>query len=393
MGVALRIVVISHEFPPYFFGGGGTYALDLARALLRRGHDVIVVAGRATRPVWQSDDALPVLRLNVPDFKPRHLWFQLMNRDEIIRVARTADVVHALPVSASLLVERIVSDLGKVVVATVDGSFRAMLRATLNLPFPQAATEILSNLVASPLHVYMSDLDAKKSSHLAVQSEHVRTEMLSVHGRRVLSKTSIIPGAIDFEALRFVLPLHELSSACRRVLFVGRLYWTKGVVHAVEAIRYLVQQEKIRDVTLTIVGKGPVRSRVISIIKRYKLAPFVNLVGHLPRSATLRLMADSDALILPSLYESCPRVLLEAKAIGLPTVLFDFPWTREFANLGIKSEMAEPLNSIDLAHKMLAACSQPRIQHGCLNELAAFDMNGVTEKLVDIYSQLVRGTS
>jgi glycosyltransferase involved in cell wall biosynthesis len=112
------------------------------------------------------------------------------------------------------------------------------------------------------------------------------------------------------------------------------------------------------------------------------------MLGHLPRRRVLKTMASANALVLPSLYEACPRVLLEAKALGLPTVVFDLPWAREFVGLGIRSQTARPFDEIDLAHKIVAACDTQKIERGALKELEAFDMNKVADRLIDVYSAL-----
>jgi len=59
-----------------------------------------------------------------------------------------------------------------------------------------------------------------------------------------------------------------------------------------------------------------------------------------------------------------------AKALGLPIVLFGLPWTREFAGLGTRGEMARPYVQVDLARKMAAACNRKKIEGGALKELS-----------------------
>ncbi|MGC9108224.1 MAG: glycogen/starch synthase, partial [Infirmifilum sp.] len=41
-----RILILSHEYPPYSIGGVATFTKELAEYLYRHGYDVYVVAGR-----------------------------------------------------------------------------------------------------------------------------------------------------------------------------------------------------------------------------------------------------------------------------------------------------------------------------------------------------------
>jgi predicted glycosyltransferase len=41
----MRIVLLSHEYPPYIFGGIGTFMRNLARDLSRCGVEVTVISG------------------------------------------------------------------------------------------------------------------------------------------------------------------------------------------------------------------------------------------------------------------------------------------------------------------------------------------------------------
>jgi glycosyltransferase involved in cell wall biosynthesis len=380
---------VTHQFPPYQFGGAGTYALDLASSLLRKDHEVVVVCGNRNPPAWERRDGSSVLRVSVPHMPPRHLWFQITNREQIVRIARKASVVHAQPVSCSLLIRQIIKDTGKPVVATVDGSHREIRRATIHLPLSEATlSEIMTSVLAEPLQTYMRNLDIRESTHLAVQSEHVKMEILSGGKIHDTSKMSIIPSAIDFNELKPILDQDRIPSKTRNLVFVGRLFWSKGVTFAVRAMKLITEDMQERDVMLSVVGTGPLKKRLEEIIRRMELEHVVRLVGSVPRRDVLKIMHASDALVLPSLYEACPRVLLEAKALGLPTVLFKLPWTKWFACLGIQSQLAKPFDHADLAEKMLLALKTAKRKGGSLDELRSFDMNTVASNLTELYARL-----
>src|SRR5690606_36457164 len=60
------------------------------------------------------------------------------------------------------------------------------------------------------------------------------------------------------------------------------------------------------------------------------LEKYGNVVDWLgPRGDILELMLKSDAFVLPTFREGFPRVLLEASALGLPSITTNVPGTNE----------------------------------------------------------------
>jgi len=99
-----------------------------------------------------------------------------------------------------------------------------------------------------------------------------------------------------------------------RLLFVGRLSKQKNLPALLDALK-----QTRRDVQLDIIGEGDEREVVQKIIQKYGLTN-VTLHGRLPREKTAELYKTHDALIMPSLYEAQPLVLLEALAAKIPII-------------------------------------------------------------------------
>ena len=99
-----------------------------------------------------------------------------------------------------------------------------------------------------------------------------------------------------------------------RLLFVGRLSKQKNVTALLKALTLTT-----RPVQLTIVGEGEERSLVEKTIAHYGLTN-VTLSGRLDRAEVMRCYETYDALVMPSLYEAQPLVLLEAMAARIPII-------------------------------------------------------------------------
>jgi glycosyltransferase involved in cell wall biosynthesis len=114
------------------------------------------------------------------------------------------------------------------------------------------------------------------------------------------------------------------------VLFAGRLAPQKGVDDLLAALDLL--QHVRPDVRTLIAGDGPLRGRLEGLAHAYRLDGAVRFLGH--RDDVPRLLAAADLLVLPSLYEGLPNVVLEAMRFRKPVVATDAPGTTEVVEDG-----------------------------------------------------------
>ncbi|MEO0812700.1 MAG: glycosyltransferase, partial [Myxococcota bacterium] len=102
---------------------------------------------------------------------------------------------------------------------------------------------------------------------------------------------------------------------------VGRLVEKKGHDDLIDALA-----ESQLDLTLDIVGDGPLHDQLEEKIRLAGLGNRVRLVGALNNDKALRLLEQADAFVLASRTasdgdkEGTPTVLIEAQALGLPCV-------------------------------------------------------------------------
>ena len=106
-----------------------------------------------------------------------------------------------------------------------------------------------------------------------------------------------------------------------RIISVGRLEHWKGFHLAVAAMATLVQH--VPEAQLQLVGTGPAETYLRELVRTLGLERHVELVGRLPRPEVLARLADSHALVHPSLHDSGGWATLEASAVGLPVVCLD----------------------------------------------------------------------
>ena len=106
-----------------------------------------------------------------------------------------------------------------------------------------------------------------------------------------------------------------------RVLSAGRLVTIKGFHITLMAFAELVRSHP--DATLRIVGKGPLKERLVRLAEELSITDSVEFVDWLPRKEVIEAMRQSDVFLFPS-FEGGGMVVLEAMANQLPVVCLDY---------------------------------------------------------------------
>ena len=101
------------------------------------------------------------------------------------------------------------------------------------------------------------------------------------------------------------------------MLFVGRLDPQKAPFVLLEAFGRLLNRHT--DWQLLFVGDGSLRVSIEEWIKQHDLGRSIRLAGWRPDIPEL--LKSANVLVLPSLWEGMPNIVLESMAAGLPVVV------------------------------------------------------------------------
>jgi len=187
-------------------------------------------------------------------------------------------------------------------------------------------------------------------------------------------------------------PTPEPPSPPVRVVYGGRLLWSKGVRELVGAAREL----KTRRVPVEVVLAGDPDSENPESIPESTVQSWVRdgLVSHVPWTTDMAsVWRGAHIAVLPSYREGLPKALLEAAACARPIVATDVPGCREIAHDGINALRVPPRDAHALAAAIerLAADAGLRARFGAagrelvVNEYAE---SIVVHETLDLYRRL-----
>lgn len=198
--------------------------------------------------------------------------------------------------------------------------FLAVLKRVLRQPAiistKHGSTDATST---TSLYERLGDLSLRYFDRVVAVSEYTKKKLITLrvpHG-----KIEVIRNGIDVTSfaragkgsLRRALGLEEGSKV---VGFIGRLGPEKGIPYLLEAADTICRSTE--GIYFVLIGEGILKEETEAFIASNKLEGRVITLGW--RKDATELMPDMDILLLPSLTEGTPMVLLESMAMGVPVI-------------------------------------------------------------------------
>ena len=173
------------------------------------------------------------------------------------------------------------------------------------------------------------------------------------------------------------------------VLFVGTLAGYKGVEILLDAIRHIGD----RTWTMRFAGDGPLREAVLNCG-----IPKVEWLGVLPWVELQQQMSKAICLVHPTMADSSPNVVKEARVIGLPVITTVHGGQAGYIRDGENGLLVEPLEAGSLADALsrlmndhLLAQRMGACRHA--EDRAYFRASRTASGFIQIYDEMIRGAS
>jgi len=205
-----------------------------------------------------------------------------------------------------------------------------------------------------------------KSMKEYLLTEEVKEERISIWGRGV-DTNRFNPEKRD-EHLWL-----EIPDGNKKALFVSRLVKEKEPQTLIRLHKLLT--EKRPDITLVIVGEGPMREMLESHM------PNAHFTGSLFGDDLAKAYASSDVFVFPSTTETFGNVVLEALASGLPVVAANAGGPKDIVKQGETGELVEPQNEEEFLNAIIKLVDDQEYYLKCRSNAIAYGQSQNWESL------------
>lgn len=335
--------MIVRGFPPERVGGAEHQAKKLAQKLSQKGHSVTIFAGSDKNGTEDIDPHLRVITIKYREVKILRTFLSPLQafRPRIKENSAHLDILVCYQVLFAGVVglwSKLVYKIPLVIWLRAESDYR----------------EPLAKFLFTPLLFRFSDL-------FVVQSEGAKAQIMrssfyrNLVGRKLLDRIQVIPNGIDPVGTP-PIPYRQRTG----ILYVGRLHKVKGIEYLLQAVQGMEEE-------LWIIGRGPDQDR----LSRMSGNARVRFLGELAQAELFKYMQKARCLVLPSLSEALPNVILEAMSAGLPVVATRVGAVPELITSGRTGFLVEPRHpeqirrSLDILfqdHALAEAMSRASVQ-------------------------------
>jgi colanic acid/amylovoran biosynthesis glycosyltransferase len=181
-----------------------------------------------------------------------------------------------------------------------------------------------------------------------------------------------------------------LAEGKPRFVCVGRLSKEKGQLLLIEAASQLIAGGIVADIVLA--GDGPMRAEIEALIERHGIAARVRITGWLDAHGIQNELRLARALVVPSLSEGLPVVIMEAMASRLPVIAPYLAGIPELVTHG-ETGWLYPVGDVEaLARAMRSCLGESTESLARMGEVArervraAHDIDVEAKKLISLFS-------
>ena len=331
----LKLAYIVDEFPPFFRGGLGTYAMEITPRLMKEAVSPFVCSrNTGNDPESENYKNIPVYR---PKLMEIHSLLSLFSPGDVISWARAdQNFFMETLLFCEMAAQQIIRDgqnQSRFDAVAVHDWLSApagfLIQENLHIPLIMHfhSTEQGRTIGGSQI-IRDIECEAAKRADAIITVSHAMKEELISFGYPA-EKINVVHNGVDtakYNMKRYpdsiLLPFKERIGVVSRqvILFIGRLTWVKGAEELVQAMPEILRL--VPDAVLVLIGIGELETSIRAHIANLNLKDHIIFIPELiSEEERLLYYAACDVAVFPSKYEPFGIVCTEAMSMGKPVVV------------------------------------------------------------------------
>lgn len=235
-----------------------------------------------------------------------------------------------------------------------------------------------------PIHNSLG-LKVAGAAFVACISHYCRSQVMIFSDPADWDRLGIVHCGVDPARYDHALP-GPAGAGAMHLVYVGRLTPLKGgrlLIAAMAALR-----DSHPGLRLTVIGDGPDRAFLEAAAR--PLGDRVRFTGYLSQGDVAGVLADADALCLPSFAEGVPVVLMEAMAAGRPVISTRITGIPELVEDGVSGLLVPPSDADALRAAIARIADDPDLRRamgaaGRARVRAEFDVSVEAGRLAALF--------
>ncbi|HAU07822.1 MAG: hypothetical protein A2568_03495 [Candidatus Yanofskybacteria bacterium RIFOXYD1_FULL_44_17] len=360
-----KILICTGIFPPDI-GGPASYAKTLGKKLTENGHQVIVLTYTNKWKV-KEDDSLPFKIVRVwrrPPKVIKYLSYYLKAR----RLAKKADLVLALnSISAGYWAFKAAKSYKKKFIVKIVGDSaweKAINTGKTYLMVNDFQKEPKRGKIGL-LHKIQKKI-CENANAVIVPSEYLSgvVKGWGVYGEKI----RVVYNGTDFKPLDIAREeaRKKIGIAGNVIVSIGRLVPWKGFKMLIKIMPKLFEVGQF--FRLVIIGDGPEKKVLESMVKNMGLDRKVFVVGAKTKDELALYLAASDVFVLNTGYEGFSHQILEVMAAGVPVITTAVGGNKEIINQGENGFMVRYNDEFNLIEAIKTLHNMPELKEKFIEE-------------------------
>ncbi len=351
----MKILLLVSNFPPQYIGGTEIQSYNLAKVLVKNGHEVKVLTRSYNKlPKKEHLEGFDIIRfrhINLPIISfLSHFIFALLT---IRKNKNDIDVMYCMMLTPNGLI----------------GIFSRKLFGINSIPWVRGGDWYLTRntLIGKKIIRFVIN----SASKIFVQTYKTKKEILSEYPK---ARLIVIPNGVEIK---------KNKASGDKIIFIGNLIERKGVEYLIKAVEGL-------NTELLIIGDGPEKSSLERISGKN-----TTFVGKIPHNKVDKYIEKGKILVLPSIKgEGLPNVILEAMATGVPVVATNLAGISNVIEHGKTGFIVKPANPNELRRYIKILLDDEKLRKkmskNCLKEIKKYSWEKILNKINDSHNYEIR---